>query len=260
MRAVYTFDELPAPMFSRFRYWSQYVLTRLPALLPSSCALCGGSAPRALCEGCRDDFFTQQRLRCAQCAIPLPNNAGIAAPVCGSCLKQAPAYDATIVAADYIAPVDQLILALKFGARLELTPLLANMMRDAMLSNRLLLPTQLTAVPLGPQRLVERGFNQALEIAKPLARALGIALDRKLIIRQRDTQAQTRLPPGERRKNLRNAFLVPAEAIDRVHGRHIGVIDDVMTTGETLHEIAVTLKRFGAARVTNIVFARTPQH
>ncbi|HVK94891.1 MAG TPA: ComF family protein [Noviherbaspirillum sp.] len=247
-------------MFSRLRYWSRHVLARLPTLLPSSCALCSGNAPHALCEGCRGDFFAHQPLRCAQCAIPLPNDAGITAPVCGNCLQHAPAYDATIVAADYVAPADRLILALKFGARLELAPLLADMMRDAMLSNRLLLPTHLTAVPLGPQRLVERGFNQALEIAKPLSRTLGIALDRKLIVRQRDTQSQARLPPDERRKNLRNAFLVPAEAIDFVHGRHIGVVDDVMTTGETLHEIAVTLKRFGAARVTNIVFARTPQH
>ncbi|MGH8807675.1 MAG: ComF family protein [Noviherbaspirillum sp.] len=175
-------------------------------------------------------------------------------------MRQAPAFDATIVATDYAAPVDHLVLALKFGNRLELAPLLANMLRDALLHRQQpALPMQLTAVPLGAQRLVERGFNQALEIAKPLSCALGVRLDARLITRQRDTRAQALLHPDERHKNMRNAFVVPHEALDRVRGQHVGVIDDVMTTGETLNEVAATLKRFGAARVTNLVFARTAQ-
>lgn len=120
-------------------------------------------------------------------------------------------------------------------------------------------PDRLIAVPLGQLRLRERGFNQALEIARPLSRALGISMDARLISRPHDTQAQALLHPDERRKNIRNAFLVTGNAIDRVRGQHIGVVDDVMTTGETLNELAATLKRFGAARVTNFVFARTLQ-
>lgn len=178
--------------------------------------------------------------------------------MCGECLKHPPAFDATIAAADYAAPMDQLVLALKFGARLPLAALMANMLRDAALQRQELpLPTQLMPVPLGAKRLVERGFNQALEVARPLSRSLGVALTPRLLSRERETRAQSLLHPDDRHRNVRGAFIVSAEAIDLVRGAHIGVVDDVMTTGETLNEIAATLKRFGAARVTNFVFART---
>jgi ComF family protein len=153
------------------------------------------------------------------------------------------------------------VLALKFGSQLALAALFSDMLRDAMLQQRnCALPTLLTAVPLSGERLAERGFNQALEIAKPLSRALGIALLPGAACRLRDTQAQAMLRPQERRKNIRHAFGVPAHAIDRIQGQHIGIVDDVITTGETLNELAATLKRFGAARVTNLVFARTGVH
>jgi ComF family protein len=134
------------------------------------------------------------------------------------------------------------------------------MLRDALLQvHKTALPTWLTAVPLGTQRLAERGFNQALEIARPLSHAIGIKLDPHLTFRLRDTDAQALLHPDERHKNIRRAFAVSNDAIDRVRGQHIGVVDDVITTGETLNEMAATLKRFGAVRVTNFVFARTLQ-
>lgn len=176
---------------------------------------------------------------------------------CGDCLKQPPAFDATIVAADYAAPVDQLVLALKFGNQLALAPLLGELLLQALaLRPELEHPQFLTAVPLGPQRLSERGFNQALEIARPISRALKVKLMPALLVRQRDTRAQSMLPPDERHTNIRNAFIVPAGAADVVRGAHIGVVDDVITTGETLNEVARTLKRFGARRVTNLAFAR----
>jgi ComF family protein len=249
-------------MLSRLRHWSQHLSARLPALLPSSCALCGSSGDAAICAGCHAQFFGRGGQRCTQCAIPLPA-AGIAsASRCGACLSQAPAFDATIVAADYAPPIDQLVLALKFGGRLALAPLFARVLRDALLHDRasteqIALPTLLTAVPLGRRRLAERGFNQALEIAKPLSRALGIKLEPQLVVRQRDTDAQALLHPDQRYQNIRHAFVVPDTAIERVRGQHVGVVDDVITTGGTLGELAATLKRFGAARVTNLVFART---
>jgi ComF family protein len=242
-------------MLSRLRQWSQFIRARLPLLLPSSCALCGACGDAALCAGCRVQFFSERVHRCACCAVALPESAG---SICGTCLAHKPAYDATIVAADYAPPVDQLVLALKFGRRLELAPLLADMLRDASLRNRQVpLPSQLTAVPLGQMRLIERGFNQALEVAKPLSRSLGVPVHAGLLVRQRDTSAQSLLHPDERHRNVRNAFLVQGNAIELVRDKHVGVVDDVMTTGETLNEIAATLKRFGAARVTNFVFART---
>jgi ComF family protein len=247
-------------MLSRLRHWSQHLSARLPALLPSSCALCGSSGDAAICAGCHAQFFGRSSQRCTQCAIPSPATGIASARRCGACLNQAPAFDATIVVADYAPPIDQLVLALKFGSRLALAPLFARALRDALLHERaeeIALPTLLTAVPLGRRRLAERGFNQALEIAKPLSRALGIKLEARLVVRQRDTDAQALLDPDQRHQNIRHAFVVPDTAIDRVRGQHVGVVDDVITTGGTLGELAATLKRFGAARVTNLVFART---
>ncbi|MFJ7567250.1 phosphoribosyltransferase family protein [Herminiimonas sp. NPDC097707] len=245
-------------MLYRFFDWSRHFIRCLPTALPSSCALCGFSSRQALCDDCEQRFFNQTPLRCHQCASPLPHTG---APIqrCGACLGDPPAFDATIVAGDYAAPVDHLVLALKFGNRLALAPLFASMLRDAILREpAFAMPALLTAVPLGEKRLSERGFNQALEIAKPLARAIAIPLAPQLLERTRDTLMQSMLHPAERHRNMRHAFVLPANADVLVRGRHIGVVDDVMTTGVTLNEIAATLKRHGAVRVTNLVFARTP--
>jgi ComF family protein len=242
-------------MFPSLRHWFRPLIARLPVLIPSSCALCGASGDETLCSGCRRQFFEHDGCRCLQCALPLTGPA-----TCGDCLAQPPAFDATVAAVDYAPPVDQLVLALKFGSRLALAPLFAEMLRDALLRTRMAqhgLPALLTAVPLGRRRLEERGFNQALEIAKPLSRLLGVRLAPRLVVRSRDTRAQAMLHPDERQKNIRDAFIIPDHAIDLVRGQHVGVVDDVITTGETLNELAVVLKRFGALRVTNFAFART---
>jgi ComF family protein len=232
----------------------------LSSALPSSCALCGESGKHSLCSGCRAQFFSHHRARCVQCAHALPYTSGSSVSHCGDCLKQPPAFDATIVAADYVAPVDQLVLSFKFGGRLALAPLFARLLHDEWVRSEddsRSLPTLLTVVPLSAQRLAERGFNQAQEIARPLSQALGIPLEASFPVRVRDTAAQAMLPPKDRRKNVRNAFTVTPTAIDRIKGKHVGIVDDVMTTGETLGELAATLKRFGAVRVTNFVFARS---
>jgi len=249
-------------MLSDLRYRLQRLVAFAPALLPSSCALCGASGRDTVCDGCHEQFFGKRTRRCRRCALPIEGNdretAGNDA-LCGACLRDPPAFDATIVAVDYAPPVDQLVLALKFGGRLALAPLFARALRDAILDvpqQERSLPTRMTAVPLGERRLIERGFNQAHEIAKPLSRALGIPLARKLVIRRRDTQAQSLLHPDERHENIRGAFIMSDDA-GHIDGEHVGVVDDVMTTGQTLGELAATLKCAGAARVTNIVFART---
>lgn len=181
------------------------------------------------------------------------------APICGSCLADLPAFDATVAAVEYAAPLDQLVLQLKFGARLPLAPWFAERLRDAVLARPgMALPDVLCPVPLGRRRLVERGFNQALEIARPLAASLGVALHPKLAERTTETTAQSGVTPAERAGNVRGAFAVADP--DRVAGRHVGLVDDVMTSGHTLAELAATFKRFGAAQVTNFVFARTPPH
>ncbi|MGV3653748.1 MAG: double zinc ribbon domain-containing protein [Noviherbaspirillum sp.] len=239
------------------------LLRRLAAglrfLLPSACAQCG-EAGGPVCADCRTQYFSGSLPRCLQCAIPLPGQDGATAR-CGACLRSPPAFDATIAASDYAAPADGLVLALKFGGRLALAPALARLLHAAVLRRTdLALPTVLAAVPLSRGRLAERGFNQALEIARPLAASLGIALAPRLASRLRETQAQTTLPLEQRRANMRAAFAIPADAAAQVRGAHIGVVDDVMTTGATLDELAGVLKRLGAARVTNLVFARTLPH
>ena len=262
----------PLP-FPQLRHWPQLQFARILASMPSCCALCNQSGKHIICDGCNQHYFSDCPPRCRQCANPLPrlngpdNNNGPGPVLCGNCLKQPRAFDTTIVACDYAAPTDQLVLALKFGGRLALAPMFAQMLCDMMQRPAsgvqptlpADLPDILTAVPLSPQRLRQRGFNQALEIAKPLARMLRLDLQQGLLLRQRDTLPQSQVPELEqRRRNLHQAFTVPPAAVQHIRGRHIGVVDDVMTSGETLHALAKALRRHGARHITNFVFARTP--
>ena len=250
-------------MLNALLSWSQQIpAALLRAGLPTCCALCGQIGRDVICVGCDQSYFSHHTVRCQQCANPLPvmSKATNLCGFCGDCLKQKRAFDASVVAIDYAAPADQLVLTLKFGGQLALAQVFARMLQDAILRRPAIandLPDILTAVPLGPGRLAKRGFNQALEIAKPLSHLLNVSLQPNLIQRPHDTLPQAKLALHKRRQNLRNAFIVPLQAVNLISGRHIGVIDDVMTTGETLNELARTLKRFGAIRVTNIVFART---
>jgi ComF family protein len=238
-------------------------LTRLVrAALPASCALCGRDASEGLCAACEARYFRQVMARCRQCGLAVTTGATEATARCGACLAHPPSFDATIVASEYAAPADQLVLSLKFGAQLALAPLLARLLRDSVLrADRGMqahgLPELITAVPLGADRLASRGFNQSLEIARPLSRALGVPLFPRLMLRIRDTAPQSSLSPAQRKHNVAHAFTLTPAGIDAVCGQHVGMVDDVMTTGDTLNEVAATLKRFGAARVTNLVFART---
>jgi ComF family protein len=232
-------------------------------LLPSCCALCGEEAMAAVCAPCTLRYAVPGGPRCPCCANLLPPLGQDEPPgqSCGTCLADSPAYDATVVAVDYAAPLDGLVLGLKFGARLPLAPWFAGQLRDAVLAQPgWPLPDLLCPVPLGPRRLQERGFNQALEIARPLGRAIGVRLEPRLVTRAVETAAQSGVAPRERAQNIRGAFEIAPEMADKIEGRHVGVVDDVMTSGHTLNELAATLKAAGAARVSNLVFARTPPH
>lgn len=241
------------------QFIAQQLKAGIAALLPCCCALCAQHSQTLLCAGCQNQFFAHSPVRCRRCAIPLVAQETHA--VCGDCLSAAPSFGRSIVACDYSAPLDHLVLALKFGHRLALADLFADRLRDAILhETQLALPDMLCPVPLGRQRLKERGFNQSLEIARPLSAHLGVRLHSDLLHRTRDTAQQSSLHPDDRHKNVRNAFALNETAVELIRGQHIGLVDDVMTTGTTLNEIAALLIRFGAASVSNYVFARTPRH
>ena len=234
---------------------SAWFRTGLRHLLPCACALCGAVQGGLVCTGCMSDLAPQlHRRRCIQCAIAL--EARHAARHCRTCLAGAPDFDATIVIADYDWPLDHLVTGLKFRAQLPLAAWLAHQLGNALAAAPGDLPDVLLPVPLSPARLRSRGYNQAWEIARRLARQLDIPGHANALHRVRDNPAQAMLDRAERLTNLHGAFVVAEPA--RIAGRHVGVVDDVMTTGTTLGEIATQLKRAGATRVTNVVALRTP--
>ncbi len=207
--------------------------------------LCGAAASaRGLCAGCWTELPWLHGPCCARCAHPLPSPG-----LCGRCIAEPPHFDAVVAACRYAYPAGDLIQACKYGGRLAAAMPLAAML-ETVVSRQ---PDLLVPMPLSAGRLRTRGFNQALELARVLARTLNIPADAGLCVKTRETPPQSRLPWKERRKNVRGAFVVHAN----LDGRHVAVVDDVLTTGATLNELARILKRAGAATVTGFVVART---
>lgn len=215
------------------------------ALLPQDCFLCAApSGDSLLCPACVASLPRLSAERCPTCALPTPGAA-----VCGACLKQAPRFDATHAPFRYEFPLDRLIRSLKYAHRLASADFLG---RELVRSAGALRADLILAVPLAPARLAARGFNQALEIARPLAHALGVPIELHRIRRRRDTAPQASLPWKERKQNIRHAFECELD----LTGKTVLVVDDVMTTGATVDELAATLKAKGAARVENCIVAR----
>ena len=153
-----------------------------------------------------------------------------------------------------------MIPAFKFHAALELAPVFAEAIVEARAGDAAPLgPLLVVPVPLSDARLRERGYNQAWELARRAARRFGCTADPSLVLRVRDTPHQLALPPGERAGNVRGAFAVEPRRLGEVRERTIAIVDDVMTTGSTVAEIARTLKQAGATRVEVWVVARTPR-
>jgi ComF family protein len=220
------------------------ISTFLDALLPRACLLCGTATHTPLCAACEADLPRAPGPTCPICAAPLATPA----PTCGSCLKSPPAFDATLTPMHYSFPVDRLVQSLKYSRRLASADFFAR----AMLASPHPEGSVIVPVPLSRLRLRERGFNQALEIARPLAHALALPLDATSLVRSRETMPQSRLPWRARQDNVRHAFACNRD----FSGLSVIVVDDVMTTGATLDAVARTLKDHGATRVVNWVAAR----
>lgn len=216
-------------------------------LFGGSCFLCRGKADALLCAPCDADLPRLGAGLCPRCALASPGGA-----ICGRCLTQPPAYDATSAALAYAFPADVLVQALKFRGELALAPVLGDLLARCLSEAA----DCIVPVPLSSERLRSRGYNQSLEIARRVAALTGARLEPGLCERRRDTAAQMELPLAARAKNVRGAFHCPGI----VGSATVAVLDDVMTTGATLEEIAATLKRAGARRVVNWVVARTAAH
>lgn len=219
-------------------------------LLPLRCLLCSGAGAHGvdLCADCAAEL-PRNRSCCARCALPL----AMPAALCGECQRRPPPWDAAWAPFRYGWPLDRLESRFKFGADLAAGRVLSTLWRREPCP--LALPQQLLTVPLHRSRLRQRGYNQALELARPLARHLRLPPCLDAVQRVRPTGAQTELDAVGRRRNVRGAFALREDVI---LPPHVALLDDVMTTGATLAECTRVLKRAGVLRVDVWALARAP--
>lgn len=220
------------------------------AVLPSQCAICHAWPARPLCDTCVARY-AQPQPRCRLCALPVP--AGL--EHCGACISHPPPLELCLAAVSYEYPWSDLISRYKFLRDAGWSPALALLMRrtpraePALEAADLVLP-----IPASTARLRQRGFNQALELARRLAPGKTRA---DILLRLRDTPAQSSLPREARLRNLKGAFGIASGKGPALAGRHVLLVDDVMTSGASLHTAAQVLRDAGAASVSALVLART---
>lgn len=237
-------DEYIEPMF-------RALLHQAATLIPSQCAVCRAWPSQPVCGACVSRF-AQPVPRCRTCALPLPD--GVAQ--CGTCLLNPPALDACFAAVAYAYPWSQCIAQYKFRQQVGWAATLAELLRHSPWVEPAL--EQCDAVlpmPLSPERLRERGYNQALELARQLAPHKPQA---QLLLRTRHTAPQPTLKRAERLRNVQGAFAVEPLRAASLRGQRVVLVDDVMTSGASLFAAAAVLRQAGAAHITGLVVARTP--
>jgi len=227
--------------------------------LPSQCAVCRQWGGERVCSDCLARF-AQPVPRCTRCALDVPPGVR----VCGACLAAPPPFERSLAALDYAFPWDGLITRFKFHDGLDLAGMFVQRMLVAHSADRAAhpdapQPTWLLPVPLSAGRVRERGYNQAWELARRLARALRCPADAGLLLRVKDTLHQVALPVERRAANVRGAFAVEPRRRDELRGRVVAVVDDVVTSGATAAEIGRVLLQAGAAQVHVWTLARTPR-
>jgi ComF family protein len=221
--------------------------------LPTQCAVCRSWGAHRLCAHCVQ-VHAAARPRCAGCAI------GVAPGVarCGACITAPLPFERTVAAVDYAFPWSGLVAALKFNAALDLATALAALLADAVRAAPAPMPAFVLPVPLGTERLAERGMNQAWELARRVARRLDLRAEPGVLQRRVETPHLADLHRDERVRAIRGAFALAPGASTRLRGQRVALVDDVMTTGATAAEAARTLLAGGAASVQLWVLARTP--
>ncbi|WP_338034921.1 ComF family protein [Lamprobacter modestohalophilus] len=266
-------DQVLAPLIAALRQRDGQFLRRLAhqgidLLYPPTCALCGapGDAGRDLCAGCHADL-PLIGAHCARCAKPFPVAAldhdstatwPHAAGLCGHCQRQPPPFERCIAAFRYEDPLPILVGGIKFQSKLNLIRLLGELLAEKLEDERQRPgwqpPEAILPVPLHPRRLRVRGYNQALELARLVSRRLDIPINHRCCQRMRSTQAQSALNEQLRFSNIHGAFEVTST---RTLPRRIAILDDVVTTGATVSELARVLKRAGCERIDIWALART---
>jgi ComF family protein len=222
--------------------------------LPGQCAVCFSWSRGRICPSCLSRFAAPT-YRCRRCALRVPDGV----TVCGACIKSPPPFDSAVASLDYAHPWDQLIARFKFNAALDLSSAFADLMVQTYCSGGPALPGVVLPVPLSAQRLRERGYNQAWELARRVGRRLQIPSEVRLLLRVKDTPHQLAFPPAKRAANVRGAFAVEPTRLIELRGKRVAVIDDVMTTAATANEVTAVLRQAGAAEVHFWVIARTPR-
>jgi len=213
-------------------------------LFSGQCLLCLDPAPgrQMLCPACKQDLPHNQ-CGCSRCGKPL----AVATALCGECQQSPPAFDYLRTLYRYHTPIDRLVQQMKYDGRLDLARLFGEQLRDAAgdwvrASGK---PDLVLPVPLHRSRIRKRGFNQSIEVARPLAKFLGAQLELDRVRRIRKTDPQTDLPLARRKRNVRGAFATDGSFTNL----SVVIVDDVITSGHTVGELARILKRAGAVRI-----------
>ena len=218
--------------------------------IPSQCAVCHAWPAQAVCNDCVQDFG-QPVPRCRLCALPLAPGL----QQCARCLLEPPPVDQTLAALSYAYPWDGLIRRFKFQEHTGWARSLATLLRSApWVEPALERADSLLPMPLSRQRLQQRGYNQALLLARALEPR---KLRADVLLRLRDTAAQSSLPRAQRLQAVQGAYALEPARAPQLQGQHVVLLDDVMTTGASLHEAARVLRRAGVAHITALVLART---
>jgi ComF family protein len=236
---------------ARVHNWLQTVQSWF---LPPRCVRCDcrGRPPTVdLCSYCEDELIAN-RNACPACALPLPGGAGAS---CAACRRRPRRFDTAFAPYLYEYPIDRLVQRFKYAGELAVGRVLGELMARAVDDRNVEPPQALVPVPLARAKQRERGFNQAIELARPVARALSLPVRMDLCSRVRVTRDQVGLAARDRRRNVRGAFV----ASNRTMPRHVALIDDVLTTGSTCDELARVLKHAGVERVDVWVVARAAQ-
>jgi ComF family protein len=223
------------------------------------CAVCRAWSHQTVCGDCLQRY-ARPVPRCWTCAAHLPPALmGRPRPQCGQCLQQAPPLDRAVAALDYRFPWDGLLQHFKYHQALDLRECLLERMNSALTAAEVDAPDWLLPVPLSSERLRDRGYNQSHELAKALARRRGLRCEPELLLRVRHNAAQASLKLDARAANVRGVFAVEPLKAARLRGTSVALLDDVMTSGATLHELASVLLQAGVMSVQAWVIARTPE-